>query len=113
MTFTWFNELSFEDMLKRAAVLPPRSAVFYGLLSVDAAGVVHEGGQALDRLRASANAPIFSYVDAYFGRGIVGGSQLSIQDVSRQSAIAAARILRGEPLSGIKTEIIGFASAEV
>lgn len=107
VTFTWFNELSFEDMLKRAAVLPPRSAIFYGLLSVDAAGVVHEGGQALDRLRASANAPIFSYVDAYFGRGIVGGSQISIQDVSRQSAVAAARILRGEAMSGIKTEIIG------
>jgi signal transduction histidine kinase len=109
LTFTWFSDLSFEDMLKRAAALPPRSAIYYGLLSVDAAGVVHEGGQALDRLRAAANAPIFSYVDAYFGRGIVGGPQISVEDVSRQSAIAAARILRGEPLGEIKSETIGFA----
>ena len=35
--FTWFNELSFEEMLMRAAALPPRSAIFFALLSVDAA----------------------------------------------------------------------------
>ena len=58
--FTWFNELSFEEMLKRSAALPPRSAIFFGLLSVDAEGVPHEEGKAVDRLHAVANAPIFT-----------------------------------------------------
>jgi len=61
--FTWFNELSFEDMLKRVAALPPRSAILFALLSVDAAGVPHEEGKALTSLHAVANAPIFSYDD--------------------------------------------------
>ena len=38
VTFTWFNDLSFDEMLKRAAALPPRSAILFALLSVDAAG---------------------------------------------------------------------------
>jgi hypothetical protein len=28
ITFTWYNELSFEDILKGAAALPPQSAIF-------------------------------------------------------------------------------------
>src|SRR5467141_3134232 len=28
--FTWFNELSFDQMLERAAALPSRSAIFFG-----------------------------------------------------------------------------------
>src|SRR5213592_1940300 len=70
---TWFNELSFEEMLKRAAALPPQAAIFFALLSVDAAGVPHEEGKAVERLNAVTSAPIFSYIDSYFGRGIVGG----------------------------------------
>ena len=65
VTFTWFNDLSFDEMLKRAAALPPRSAILFGLLSVDAAGVPHEEMSALTSLHAVAKAPIFSYVDAF------------------------------------------------
>ena len=63
IAFTWYNDLSFEEILKRAAALPPHSAIFWELMLVDAAGVVHEGGTALARLHAVANAPIFSYDD--------------------------------------------------
>jgi len=108
--FTWFNELSFEEMLRRSAALPPRTAIFFGLLSVDAAGVALEQGNAMDRLHAVANAPIFSYVDAYFGRGIVGDSLISVAEVSRQAAIVADRILRGESAGDIKVPAIGFSS---
>ena len=43
VTFTWLNELPFEDMLKRVAALPPRSAILFIYVSVDAAGVSLEG----------------------------------------------------------------------
>ena len=67
VTLKWYNELTFEGMLKDAANLPPDSAIFWHLLSVDAAGVAHEGNAALDKLSAAANAPIFSYLDVWFG----------------------------------------------
>lgn len=104
VAFTWYNELPFEEMLKRSAMLPPRSAIFFGLLSVDAAGVAQEEGKAFDRLHAAANAPMFSYVDAYFGRGIVGGPLVSVAEASRQAATIALRLLHGERPGDIRIE---------
>jgi signal transduction histidine kinase len=107
--FTWFNDLSFDEMLRRAAALPPRSAIFFGPLSVDAAGFPHEEEKALTSIHAVANAPIFSYVDAHFGRGIVGGRLISLSNVSQQAAAVAVRILGGETPGNIKTAPIGLA----
>lgn len=108
--FIWFNDLSFDEMLRRVAALPPQSAIFLGPLSVDAAGVPHEEGKALSALHAVANAPIFSYVDAHFGEGIVGGPLISLGDISRKAAAVAARILRGELPGNIKTPPIGLSA---
>jgi signal transduction histidine kinase len=110
VTFSWFNELSLEEMLQRVAALPPRSAIFFGLLSVDAAGVPHEEGKALARIHATANAPVFNHEDHFFGQGIVGGPMISISTVSRQAASAAVRILGGETPGNIKTSPIGYAT---
>ena len=113
IAFTWYNDLSFEDILKHAAALPPHSAIFWELMSVDAAGVVHEGNTALARLHAVANAPIFSYDESFFGNEIVGGPLLSVLEGSRQTAAVAVRILGGEKAGDIEVPPVGFASAEV
>jgi signal transduction histidine kinase len=110
IAFTWYNDLSFEDILKHAAKLPPNSAIFWELMSVDAAGVVHEGNTALERLHAVANAPIFSYDESFFGKEIVGGPLLSVVEGSRKSAAVAIRILGGEKASDIKVPPIGYAA---
>ena len=96
VAITWFNNLSFDEMLKRAAALPPKSAILFFLLSVDAAGVSHEQAKSFARLRAVANAPIFSYIDDNFGRGIVGGPVITISDVAQRTANIALRILSGK-----------------
>ncbi len=110
IVFTWLNDLSLDQMIKRVAALPPRSAIFFGILSVDAAGVPHEEAKALRELHAAANAPIFSYGDAFFGDGIVGGPLGSIENVGRQAAGVAVRILGGEAPGSIKIAPIGFAT---
>jgi signal transduction histidine kinase len=110
VAFTYFNDLAFDEMLKRAASLPPRSAIFYALLSVDAAGVPHEQETAMTSLHAVANAPMFSYLDAYLGLGIVGGPLISARDVSERAAGIAVRILQGEIPGNIKTASIGAGS---
>src|ERR1700724_101872 len=103
LTFTWFNELSFQESLRRATMLPPNTAIFFVLLSVDAAGVPHEEGKAMDRLRTVTNAPIFSYSDVFLGRGIVGGPLISVSSVGQQAANAAVRILSREAPGDINT----------
>ena len=110
VSFTWTNNLSFDELLKRAAALPPRSAIFWELMIVDAAGVVHEGNTALARLHAVSNAPIFSYDESFFGREIVGGPLLAVLDTSRQTAAVAVRILGGEKASDIKIPSVKFST---
>jgi signal transduction histidine kinase len=75
---------------------------------VDAAGIVHEGDTAIDKLYAVANAPIFSYRAAFFGRGIVGGPMHSISGVSQQTAVAAVRLLAGEKAADIQSPAVEF-----
>ena len=92
----FYNELSFEDILKDTANLPPDSAIFWHLMNVDAAGVAHEAKAALSKLSGTANAPIFSYLDSFFGDGIVGGPMHSVEEGSAVAAAVAVRILNGE-----------------
>ena len=110
VSFTWTNNMSFDDLLKYAAALPPHSAIFWELMIVDAVGVVHEGNTALARLHAVSNAPIFSYDESFFGREIVGGPLLAVLDSSRQTAAVAIRIMGGEKASEIKIPSVTFST---
>jgi signal transduction histidine kinase/ABC-type uncharacterized transport system substrate-binding protein len=110
VAFTWFNELSFEDMLARSATLPPKSVILFVVLSVDAAGVTHEEGNAVDRLHAVANAPLFSWNDIYLGRGIVGGSLTPAGETGRKAATAAVQILDGTTPSEIPIQMVRYGA---
>jgi PAS domain S-box-containing protein len=103
LTFSWANELSFADMLTRCANLPPHSVIFFAILSLDAKGVPHAEEHALTELRAVANAPIFGLRSSQLGLGIVGGPLLSIEDLSRNTAAVARRLLSGESARAINT----------
>ena len=107
---SWTDEISFEELLKQASALPPHTAIFWELMIVDAAGVVHESDMPLTRLHAVANAPIFSYDESFFGSGIVGGPLLLVADSSREAAAVAIRILGGQKPSEIKIPSVQFAS---
>jgi hypothetical protein len=108
VAFVSYADLSFEEILKRATALSPHTALFWGLMSVNAAGT-HEGDIALRSLHAIANAPIFSFQEVYFDGDTVGGMH-SIDESSRQTANASIRILGGEKPGDIKVQPIGFAS---
>ncbi|KYG20739.1 ATPase [Bradyrhizobium sp. AT1] len=106
----WYSDLSFEEILKRASKLPPGTALFWGLMSVDAAGVVHESDIALRSLHAVANAPIFSYQEPFFGDGPVGGPMHLIAETSARTVRAAIGILGGAKPASINSETIGFSA---
>src|SRR4051794_28434691 len=107
--FKWYNDWSFEAILKDAASLPPHSAIFWHLMNVDAAGVAHEATSALNRLAAVSNAPIFSYDDGFFGEALVGGPMHSVTEGSLAAAAVALRILAGEKAGDIKAVPTTFA----
>jgi signal transduction histidine kinase len=108
--FRWYNELSFEEMLKDAANLPPHSAIFWIGLNVDAAGVAQEGNSAFSRFYSVANAPIFFHDETFFGEGIVGGPMQVVARQSKQAAEVALRILDGENVADIKPTFVQLAA---
>ena len=97
VSFTWFNDLTFDQMLERVAKLPPRSFILIGLLLRDASGVTYNQDDALQRLHAVANAPINGMYQHQLGLGIVGGHLYQAEVQGAESARIAIRILRGEP----------------
>ena len=57
VSFTWFNDLSFEEMKRKAAALPAHSAIFYCFVTRDAVAVPYSDDAALKSLSAIANGP--------------------------------------------------------
>ena len=104
--FTWLNDLSFDQMLERAASLPPRSFILLALLLRDASGVTHNEDDALQRLRAVTAAPINGLYHHQLGLGIVGGRLYQAELQGVEAARIAIRILRGEPASSFPPLIV-------
>jgi signal transduction histidine kinase len=105
----WYDNLSFQDILKQTANLPPHSAIFWNTMVIDATGVAYEGDRALTALYATANAPIFTHDDSFFGREILGGPMLSARVLSKEAGAVAVRLLGGEKPGSIRIEPVGFA----
>jgi signal transduction histidine kinase len=110
VTFHWLNKLPAEEMVKRVMALPPRSAIYYATVRIDASGEPQEEDRVLARLIKAGRSPVFTYMDSEFGRGIVGGPMMSTQEIARQSAAAAVRILNGEIPETVKTPVLGAST---
>jgi signal transduction histidine kinase len=106
--FEWLDKLSLDDMQKRVAVLPPHSAVLYGLLIVDAAGVPHERQIGLEKLHAASNAPIFGLYENEIGKGVVGGPYSSQSLRGKQLASATLLAISGPAGSQSRIDVIGL-----
>ena len=106
VSFTWFNDLTFDQMLERVAKLPPHSFILLGLLLRDASGVTLNEDDALQRLHAVANAPINGLYQHQLGLGIVGGRLYHAEVQGAESARIAIRILDGEPAASFPPMIV-------
>jgi signal transduction histidine kinase len=106
VSFTWLNDLSLAQVLERSTALPPHSFVLFAMFIVDAAGVPFDDDEALERLHAVANAPVFGYFGSQFGLGTIGGRLYQDSEVGVRAARAATRILRGERPENIPSQIL-------
>jgi len=107
VSFTWLDGLPFDEMLKRVATLPERSFILLTLLIRDASGVTHNQDEALQQLRAVANAPINGLFEQQLGLGIVGGHLYQAEVEGTESARIAIKILKGAPASSFPPLFIG------
>jgi signal transduction histidine kinase len=111
VNLAWFNDLTFGEMLRRAATMPRRAAIFWFLLSEDAAGVPYSQDQALETMRVVANVPMFGMGDFEFGRGIVGGPLMQTKALGQRAAEVGLRILKGETPGNINPPTVLFGAA--
>ncbi len=85
-----------DDLLDRVAALPARSVIYYLHVFQDGVGQSYIPAEALERVVARANAPVYGHVDTYVGRGAVGGRVFSFGAEGENAARLALRLLEGE-----------------
>lgn len=106
VNFTWFNDLTFEQMLDRASKMPQNSFLLLILLMRDAAGVTHNADEALKKLHAVANAPINGIFIHQLGLGIVGGRLYQAELEGIESARIAVQVLKGNCVTNFLPKIV-------
>jgi PAS domain S-box-containing protein len=106
LEFHYLIGMTTEDLLTKAAHLPEQSIVYYLHVFQDGSGKALVPAFVLEQLANVATAPIYSHVDSYVGRGVVGGRVISFEKEGKNSAELALRILAGE-----KPETIGVQQA--
>jgi len=106
LTLTYLSGLKTADLEHRLSTLPPRSAVYYILVSQDGGGDNYHPLEYVDRVAAAANAPTYCWVDSAMNHGIVGGSLYTQRDALQRVGDVALRVLRGEPASTIPVAVL-------
>ena len=111
VTLRFYNDLSFDQILKEAASLPPDSAIYWNQTRVKR-GELYEGQRALTELAAVANAPIFTFDDSFFTGEIVGGPMTSVLAGTKATTDVVLRVLAGEKPADIKTTPLEYGPAK-
>ena len=78
----------------------PRSSI--SLSAQTRQGGAYADGRVLADLHATANAPLFAVHSVYLGSGVVGGSLMPIDELARNTADVAIRLLNGAPPGSVK-----------
>jgi signal transduction histidine kinase/ABC-type uncharacterized transport system substrate-binding protein len=97
IAFTRLSNLPMSEILKKVAVLPPHTVIFYPYFFLDSTGRFFSPEEALDLISGAADVPVYGSFRSYIGHGLVGGQMLDYEDVARKTAEDASRALRGIP----------------
>ena len=108
--FEWYDGLSLEQIKQRIAALPPNSAVIYGIMMVDGAGIPFERLAAFDELLEQSPVPIYSVFGSEIGRGAVGGPYLPETTSGAMAAAAALEQLGSRERPPPYVRVVGMAT---
>lgn len=104
--FTYLTALRTSALEERLATLPEHSAVYYVLVTEDAAGNKFHPLEFVDRVTAAANRPTYSWVDSGVSHGILGGDLYVQKAAIERVGTLALRVLHGERADSIATSAI-------
>jgi hypothetical protein len=106
VSFTFLENVSMDEVLKRVKHLPGESIVIVPSFNADSKRVSYYNTESAWLISKSANAPVFTFTSMGFGDGAVGGYILNYDKVGLITGDAAVKILNGANTKSIKyTEI--------
>ena len=98
---TYLTDLPMNDVLRRVAEAPPHTVILDSFFFEDARGQFFLEEEALDLVTAAAHVPVYAIYSNDIGHGVVGGRMTDPENLGRQIASAAARVLSGERAASI------------
>lgn len=101
VAFTYPTGQSLEEVQRILSNLPADSLVYYLSFVEDGTGRRFQPVDSLDRITATANAPVYCWHEVSMEHGVVGGSLQSAEIVAQRLGELALRVLRGEQAARI------------
>jgi len=102
---TYLTDLPMAEVQKQVAVLPPHTIILYPFFARDSEGRFFLPEEALDMIRARANAPVYGMFPLYLDHEVVGCRCVDLSKDGEEVAILAARVLAGEKAGAIPVVI--------
>ena len=98
---TYLTGLSMNEFLSRVANLPPHTVILSTFFFEDARGQFFLQEEALDLITRAADVPVYAIYSSHIGHGVVGGRMTDSENLGRQVAGLAERVLNGENAASI------------
>ncbi|WP_054032962.1 GGDEF domain-containing protein [Desulfatitalea tepidiphila] len=100
-----WNDVDWERLPANLVALTPNDLVYLFAFDHDRRGNVAHAKEVIDMVVRWSPVAVYSPVDFYFGKGIVGGAINSAHHQGIQAGRTALRILSGEAVEGMATDI--------
>ena len=93
--FIYNTNKPLRELLAELSALPPRTLILYTTMFRDGADQAYVPHEVAQRISATANAPVYGFLDQYVGHGIVGGRLYSLTAHGEAAAGLVLKILSG------------------
>jgi len=107
VAFTYLYDRPFKSLLSTISHLPSDTIILFTTLFQDGAGKPFVSHEAVERISATANVPVYGFTDQYLGRGIVGGRLYSFVAHGADTARLVLRVLSGDAPPVAVSEVSG------
>lgn len=104
---TYLFGLPMEQLLRRLSNLPPASVILYVTVFTDGAGNSFIPHEVVSSIAASANAPVYVFLDQFVGTGAVGGNVYSNGAHGAHVAALGLQVLRGASAADLPVRHVG------
>ncbi|NNU67719.1 sensor histidine kinase [Rhizobium sp. WYCCWR 11152] len=98
---TYLTDLTIDEFVERVARLPSESIVLFLTVSKDSTGRDLIPRDALERIAATASAPIYGPFSTYVGHGIVGGNTVTFESAGLAVADLTADAIGGKVIANV------------